>query len=171
VAGQTRGNGTKAVVYLDLSRLKPCERTQRIICSVEAAVKYNVPANLILAVAQVEGGRPGQYVEDSNGTYDVGTMQFNTAYLRDLGKYGITAKDVAAPGCYAYDLAAWRLRGQILHDPGDFWTKAADYHSTTPCYNAEYRAKLIQAAAKWGRWLNKRFKTCDVPASGKGESK
>ena len=64
--------------------------------SVIAAVKYDVPANIILAVAEIEGGKPGRYVENTNGTYDVGTMQFNTAYLHDLAQYGITAKDVAA---------------------------------------------------------------------------
>ena len=52
------------------------------MCSVIAAVKYDVPANIILAVAEIEGGKPGRYVENTNGTYDVGTMQFNTAYLQ-----------------------------------------------------------------------------------------
>ena len=134
------------------------------MCSVIAAVKYDVPANIILAVAEIEGGKPGRYVENTNGTYDVGTMQFNTAYLQDLTQYGITANDVAAAGCYSYELAAWRLREHILKDTGDLWTRAANYHSKTPCYNAEYRAKLIQASGKWGNWLTERFKTRDLLA-------
>ena len=99
------------------------------MCSGIAAVKYDVPANIILAVAEIEGGKPRRYVENTNGTYDVGTMQFNTAYLQDLTQYGITAKDVAAAGCYSYELAAWRLREHILKDTGDLWTRAANYHS------------------------------------------
>ncbi|WP_256210550.1 hypothetical protein [Nitrosospira multiformis] len=41
-----------------------------------------------------------------NDTYDVGPMQFNTAYLSDLAKYGITPEHVAQQGCYSYALAA-----------------------------------------------------------------
>jgi hypothetical protein len=37
-----------------------------------------------LAVGGKGSGKPGQWVRNSNGTHDVGPMQFNTAYLRDL---------------------------------------------------------------------------------------
>ncbi|WP_407238550.1 hypothetical protein [Escherichia coli] len=69
----------------------------------------------MLAVAEKEGGSTGleNKNRNSNGTYDVGRMQFNTAYLKDLEKYGITAEDVAQRSCYSYDLAAWRIRGHI----------------------------------------------------------
>lgn len=132
--------------FLDL----PPQMQERVVCSVTAAIKYEVPANLVLAVAEKEGGKPGQRVRNSNGTDDVGAMQFNTAYLRDLERqYGITADDVAQAGCYSYDLAAWRLRGHIRNDSGDLWTRAANYHSRTPQYNAPYRADLMKRAEKW----------------------
>lgn len=129
----------------------PPQMQERVVCSVTAAIKYEVPANLVLAVAEKEGGKPGQRVRNSNGTDDVGAMQFNTAYLKELERqYGITADDVAQAGCYSYDLAAWRLRGHIRKDNGDLWTRAANYHSRTPKYNAPYRADLMVKAAKWG---------------------
>ena len=65
---------------------------ERVVCSIAAAVKYEIPANIVLAVAEKEGGKPGQWVRNSDGSHDVGTMQFNTAYLRDLAPYGITRK-------------------------------------------------------------------------------
>jgi hypothetical protein len=164
LAGEPEGQGGAGPVYGYLTVLKPEEMNERVMCSVIAAVKYDVPANIILAVAEIEGGKPGLYVENTNGTLDVGPMQFNTAYLHDLARYGITAKDVEASGCYAYELAAWRLRGHILNDTGDLWTRAANYHSKTPYYNAEYRAKLIRASGKWGNWLTERFKTRDLLA-------
>jgi len=166
MAAEQQGHGSEnsGVGYVNIGGLKPSEVKERIICSVVAAVKYNVPANIILAVAEIEGGKPGQYVENTNGTYDVGPMQFNTAYLQDLAQYGITSKDVAASGCYSYELAAWRLRGHILNDTGDLWTRVANYHSKTPYYNAIYRAKLIRASEKWGDWLTERFKTRDLLA-------
>ena len=140
------------------------------MCAVSAAVKYEVPANIVLAVAEKEGGKPGQWVRNSNGTHDVGPMQFNTAYLRDLARYGITADDVAAAGCYSFDLAAWRLRMHIRNDKGDLWTKAANYHSRTPQYNAVYRADLMRKAAKWADWLEARFVTLDVTKAGAAPS-
>jgi hypothetical protein len=139
---------------------------ERIVCSISSAVKYQVPANIVLAVAEKEGGRPGQWVRNTNGTHDVGAMQFNTAYLRELARYGITANDVAAAGCYAFELAAWRLRKHLRNDHGDLWTRAANYHSRTPRFNAVYRTDLILKAAKWADWLEARFVTVDLTHAG-----
>jgi hypothetical protein len=137
---------------------------ERVVCSISAAVKYQIPANIVLAVAEKEAGKPGQWVRNTNGTHDVGPMQFNTAYLTELAKYGIRPADVAQSGCYAYELAAWRLRGHLLKDQGDMWTKAANYHSRTPKYNAVYRADLINRAGKWAAWMEKNLVTQDVMA-------
>ncbi|HBK2986955.1 TPA: conjugal transfer protein [Escherichia coli] len=146
--------------YLDM----PPAQVERVVCSITAAIKYQVPANIMLAVAEKEGGSTGleNKNRNSNGTYDVGRMQFNTLYLKDLEKYGITAEDVAQPGCYSYDLAAWRIRGHIKNDKGDIWTKAANYHSKTPQFNEVYRADLIRKAAKWQSWIEARFNTFDA---------
>jgi hypothetical protein len=144
----------------------PPQLQERVVCSIAAAVKYQVPANIVLAVAEKEAGKPGQWVLNTNGTHDVGPMQFNTAYLRDLARYGITPADVAAAGCYAFDLAAWRLRQHINKDRGDLWTRAANYHSRTPQYNAVYRADLVVRARRWADWLEARFATVDVTKVG-----
>ncbi|KTC71800.1 Transglycosylase SLT domain protein [Legionella birminghamensis] len=135
---------------------------ERIACSIMASIKYQVPTNILLALAEKEGGRPNQWSKNRNGTYDVGSMQLNTVYLRDLAKYGIKPSDVARPGCYAYDLAAWRVRKHLLHDSQDIWTRAANYHSKTPHYNQIYRADLIKKAMKWQQWLNQYFNTHGV---------
>lgn len=144
----------------------PPQMQERVVCSISAAAKFQVPANIVLAVAEKEAGKPGQWVRNSNGTYDVGAMQFNTDYLGDLARYGITPKDVAAAGCYAYDLAAWRLRQHIKNDKGDLWTRAANYHSRTERYNSIYRADLMLRATRWGKWLSARFVTYDVTKPG-----
>ena len=143
---------------------------ERVVCSIAAAARYDIPAHVLLAVAEQEGGKPGQWVRNSNGTYDVGAMQFNTHYLRDLAKYGITADHVAARGCYAYNLAAWRLRMHIRKDEGDLWTKVANYHSRTPYYNSIYRAAIERRGAKWATWLQTRFPAPATSTTGKGAS-
>ncbi len=136
----------------------PPDIQERVVCSIIAAVKYEIPANILLAIAEKEGGKPGQWEENSDGTHDVGSMQFNTAYLKDLSQYGITADHVARAGCYAYDLAAWRIRQHIKNDKGDIWTRAANYHSRTPKYNARYRADLMGKVVKWADWLEEQLR-------------
>lgn len=142
----------------------PPYQQERVLCSVAAAVEYQIPANIVIAVAENEGGKPGQWVLNTNGTHDVGPMQFNTSYLKELGKYNITASDVAQAGCYSFRLAAWRLRQHIMKDSGDIWTRAANYHSRTPEHNARYRANLKIRAAKWASWLDSRYQTVTVNA-------
>lgn len=143
------------MLFVDLPPLMQ----ERVACSVMAAIKYEIPANILLAVAELENGRPGQNVRNSNGTLDVGPMQFNTAYLRDLAKHGIKPEHVSVEGCYPYELAAWRLRGHILKDSGDIWRRAANYHSRTPKFNERYKLKLIKSATKWADWLENNVNT------------
>lgn len=147
---------------IDLLPDIPTSHQEMVSCSLGAALTYDVPANLLLAVAEKEAGKPGQWVRNDNGTFDVGSLQFNTAYLRELNRFGITPADVAAPGCYAYMLAAWRIRGHLRNDRGDVWTRASNYHSRTPRYNARYRSDLIRRAKRWTTWLDSHFPTHDV---------
>jgi hypothetical protein len=137
----------------------PPQMQERVICSISAAVEYKIPANIMLAVAEKEGGQPGQWALNNNGTYDIGPMQFNTRYLTDLAEYGISRDHVAVPGCYPYQLAAWRLHNHIAYDTGDLWTKAANYHSRTPRYNSAYRVDLMKKADQWANWLDKHVST------------
>jgi hypothetical protein len=121
---------------------------ERIECSVLAANHYRIPPLVLLAVAELEGGKPGQKVRNSDGTYDYGTMQINTVSLMDLRKYGINEHHVLAKGCYPYYLAGWRIAGHLQNDEGDIWQRAANYHSRTPYYNSVYRTNLLRRAAK-----------------------
>ncbi|MCL6484460.1 MAG: conjugal transfer protein TrbN [Janthinobacterium lividum] len=137
----------------------PPLQQERIVCSITAAIKYQVPANILLAIAEKEGGRPGMLVANKNGTYDIGPMQFNSAYLHELRKYGIVPAHVAMKGCYPYDLAARRLRQHLLYDKGNIWIRAANYHSRTANYNQQYKDDLVKKAEKWLYWLDCNFST------------
>jgi hypothetical protein len=111
----------------------PPQLHESVSCSVAAAASYGVPTNILLAVVEKETGAPGLWVQNRNGTRDVGPMQFNTAYLATLSKYGITPQAVA----------------------GDIWTRAANYHSRTPRYNARYRLDLMAKSVRWADWLER----------------
>jgi hypothetical protein len=146
----------EATMLPDLPDMPP-QQQEMVVCSIAAGVAYEVPVNIVLAVAQQEGGKPGQWVRNDNGTYDVGAMQFNTAYLRELARYGISPSHVSGSGCFPYQLAAWRLRGHLRGDRGDIWTRVANYHSRTPFHNQRYRAQLMRRASAWERWLGTQF--------------
>jgi hypothetical protein len=126
---------------------------ERVACSIQAADHYRISPLVMLAVAEQEGGKPGQKVRNLNGTYDYGPMQINTVALKDLMPYGITEHQVMAAGCYPYYLAAWRLSGHLNNDSGDLWQRAANFHSRTPSHNRDYRAQLIQRASQIARRL------------------
>ena len=126
----------------------------RIWCSVEASARYGLPPDLVYAVSRTEGGRPGLASENSNGTFDLGWMQFNTSYLDTLGRYGIRPSDVQQNTCYPFHLAAWRIRGHLEEAGGaGIFERAAWYHSRTPRFNEIYRGRLMEAARMfdWGK--------------------
>lgn len=137
----------------------PAAQHEMVICGVAAAVEYQVPANMLLAVAEQEAGQPKTWSRNSNGSFDVGVMQFNTAYLRHLQSYGITPEDVEGRGCYPFRLAAWRLAKHIKFDRGPFWQRVANYHSRTPKYNQKYQELIMPRAYKWLKWLEPRVQT------------
>jgi hypothetical protein len=125
----------------------------QIVCSISAAQQFGLPPSVMLAVAQIEGGRPGLARRNTNGTYDLGSMQLNTAWLAQLRPYGVDVRWALASGCYPYQLAAWRIRSHLLQDRGDYWSRVANYHSRTPTLNRSYRAQVILSAGRWEGWL------------------
>ena len=127
--------------------------TALIWCALAASVRYDVPADALLSVYSVERGSTDTWSHDANGTYDVGPLQFNTAYLASLRRFGITPRAVEGKTCYPWFLAAWRIHDQLVEDRGGFWTRVARYHSATPHYVATYRRQLLEYAPRWRAWL------------------
>ena len=133
--------------------------TALIWCALAASVRYDVPADALLSVYSVERGGTDTWSHDANGTYDVGPLQFNTAYLASLRKFGITPRAVEGKTCYPWFLAAWRIHDQLVEDRGGFWTRVARYHSATPRYVATYRRQLLEYAPRWRAWLIAHYPT------------
>ena len=84
--------------------LPPVVIEERVQCSIAAALRYNIPANVMLAVAEQENGRPGARVQNTNNTADLGSMQLNSSYIQSLARYGIRPEYVLSlqPRCMAY---------------------------------------------------------------------
>jgi hypothetical protein len=133
-------------------------------CVVQAAAKQAVPANVLLAIASIEGGKNGEIIRNKNGSADISHFQINTdTYRTELAPYGVRLYDLQWRGCYNAEIAAFLL-GKRLREPGkqDFWTKAANYHSKTPQFNAIYRKKLVALSAEWANWLQQRYSVVKV---------
>ena len=61
-------------------------------CFTQASEKYNVPENLLRAIAAHESSMNPKAIskKNSDGTYDIGLMQINSWWMPQLYKYGIS---------------------------------------------------------------------------------
>ena len=133
-----------------------------ISCVMEAARRQCVAQNVLLALASLESGKNGQFVRNTNGSYDIGHFQLNTIHWTRGGAFFqhplITQQAVAQRGCFNAELAAWLLRrAQSTCKSTDFWRCSANYHSATPGPNQVYRRKLIALSREWGNWLKTNY--------------
>lgn len=74
-----------------------------------AAQRYRVPVSLLKAIAMQESsGRANAINRNTNGTYDIGMMQINSAWLPTLKRHGIAAQHLWDP-CVSILVGAWIL--------------------------------------------------------------
>jgi len=114
-------------------------------CIMETAERFDLPPRLIYAVLKVEGGKVGQRVKNTNGTFDMGPMQINTIWLDHFENY-VSAEQILHNGCVNIQVGAWILRSRINEADGDFWKGVGSYHSKTPWRNVAYQAKVYAAS-------------------------
>lgn len=119
-------------------------------CLMMAAQTYNVPPAVMLGIMHVEGGRVGQAVgPNQNGTYDLGPMQINTLWVKQLARhwnvqYNTAFSMIKDDPCINVSVAAWILR-QRLNESGNLTLAIAHYHSKTPKFGYVYARKVIGA--------------------------
>jgi hypothetical protein len=127
-------------------------------CIAEAASQNSLPPSIVYSLLAVEGGRVGQAVRNTNGTYDMGPMQINTIWLSDLAaRYGISAAAIQdlliKDGCFNIGVGTWILKNEILRT-GEFWSGVASYHSRTPERGRGYVLKVASKAMElYGRGI------------------
>ena len=118
-------------------------------CLLMAANTYSVPPAVLAGIQQVEGGKVGQQVRNTNGSYDLGPMQINTIWMPKLADHwGVdesTAKRwVRDDACTNMGVAAWILR-RHLNETQSLSKAISYYHSRTPDIGSRYRGKVIKA--------------------------
>lgn len=122
-------------------------------CINEAAIEFHIPAKLIIAILNVEHGKAGQAVRNTNGTYDLGPMQINTRWMSTLKKYSISKIDVQNDSCLNVKVGAWIL-GKAIANENNLLTGVGDYHSHTLKHNYAYSQNVRINFAKINLILN-----------------
>lgn len=112
-------------------------------CVVAEAGRQQLELLKVLAVLKTENGRVGQFVPNSNGSYDIGPMQVNTIHLPELAKtYGVAERTMATllayDGCFNVAVGTWLLRRRTNEAGGDFWYGIGRYHSKTTAVSTRY---------------------------------
>ena len=123
-------------------------------CLMMASQTYSVPPAVMVGIMPVEGGRVGQQVLNTNGSYDLGPMQINTLWVPKLASYwGVneaTAKRwIRDDPCTNMGVSAWILR-RHMNETGSLSKAIAYYHSRTPSLGYSYKNRVVSAMRKNG---------------------
>jgi hypothetical protein len=123
-------------------------------CLLLASKTYSVPPQVMIGIMHVEGGRVGQQVLNTNGSYDLGPMQVNTLWVPQLAKLWRVDQTTAHHwvrdnGCVNVYVAAWILRQKIDRTYG-LYSGIAHYHSATPWRGQNYAQKVVGVMRRKG---------------------
>ncbi len=123
-------------------------------CVTDAAMRFQVPASLIQAIMDVEGGKTGQVSQNTNGSYDIGPMQINSIWIPQVEKKGGSLALMLHHPCANIHFGTWLLSRELAAvdfnrvTPQAFWQAVGNYHSRTPRLNAIYADKVWRAWRK-----------------------
>lgn len=129
----------------------PSLRPLTAACVLDAAHTHGMPAAALFAILATEGGKTGEALSNTNGTWDLGPFQINTVHLKDLAAIGISPSAVLCDGRVNAHAAAWLLRKEYRRT-GNLWQAIGAYHSRTPhlrdAYLRRVRNNLIRLRQK-----------------------
>jgi hypothetical protein len=125
----------------------PPTRPLTLDCVVEAARANDVPLAALLGILAVEGGKVGEALRNSNGTFDLGPFQLNTCNLILLEAQGFAPESILRDGCVNAHAAAKLLRLEVER-AGNIWAAVGAYHSRTPAKRDAYIGKVKAQLAR-----------------------
>ncbi len=127
-------------------------------CLMMAAQNYAVPPAVLVGILHVEGGKVGQQVRNTNGSYDLGPMQINTLWTKVLAKeWGVSRSTahrlIRDDACTNVNVAAWIFR-RNLNEAKSLSKAIAWYNSRTPHIGYKYRKKVMAAMKRNNLYLH-----------------
>ena len=133
---------------------------EAVQCIAQASSRYGVPELLMHAVLVKENGRSGRCSKNSNGTYDCGLAQINTAWAAHFGRYGIEYAHIAHNPCLNIQASAYILRHNFNLKQSQWFNAIVAYNIgpnkwTQGRYAVGYRYAADVVARWWGfqRWV------------------
>lgn len=116
-------------------------------CLMLASQTYSIPPAVMVGIYKAEGGKVGQEVKNTNGSYDLGPMQINTIWMPELAKkWGVSEetarKWVRDDACTNVSVSAWILQ-QHIEETNSLSQAIAYYNSRTPRHGSKYKKRVI----------------------------
>jgi soluble lytic murein transglycosylase-like protein len=119
-------------------------------CWDEAARRYGLSAELLIAIARVESNLQPQAVNrshaDRTGSYDIGLMQVNSRHLPLLRRHGIDEQQLRDP-CTNIEVGAWLLADTFARK-GRTWDAVGAYNAACTQLHADACTRA-RAAYAW----------------------
>lgn len=129
------------------------------------ASSFAIQPELLGGILYVEGGRRGMANKNTNGSFDYGPAQINSAWLDRTEASGVNAHDLQNDSCKNLWTAGWILRRCLNKFSSSFWHGVGCYHTgENPKKPAQlqrqrdYALKVHRAVMKtrveFLKWLN-----------------
>ena len=123
-------------------------------CLLLAAQTYQVPPAVMVGIYHVEGGKAGQEVKNTNGSYDLGPMQINTLWVPQLAEHWGVSEATARrwvrdDECTNAQVSAWIFR-RNWNETRSLSKAIAWYNSRTPSIGRRYLHKVMTVMKKKG---------------------
>ena len=110
-------------------------------CVVDAAAQYNLPLAAMVGILATEGGKTGEALSNTNGTWDMGPFQINTCHVNELLQAGMAPEVILQDGCANAYAAAFILRKEYDRTR-NIWDAVGAYHSRTPHFRDAYLGRV-----------------------------
>ena len=133
--------------YEGLARELPVPVLNMVALTVDKVMASGCEKVGILAT---EGGKTGQALSNTNGTWDLGAFQVNTCHVKELLRAGFSPDMVLRDGCTNAYAAAWVLRKEYDRTR-NIWDAVGAYHSRTPHLRDAYLGRVKKHLAKLER--------------------
>ena len=119
-------------------------------CVMDAAERFNLPLAALVGILATEGGKTGEALSNTNGTWELGGFQVNTCHVNELLRAGLSPEMVLSDGCANAYAAAWILRKEYTRT-GNIWAAVGAYHSRTPHLRDAYLGRVRKHLARLQR--------------------
>jgi soluble lytic murein transglycosylase-like protein len=110
-------------------------------CWTDTESRYHVSRYLLFAIAGHESRLNTRAInKNTNGTYDIGLMQINSAWLPKLKPYGIGVTELKN-ACLNLNIGAWILANDFAKY-GNNWRAVGAYNAKTEWKRTQYAQRI-----------------------------